>query len=407
MKRVLIVSGVTLCLLAGSSVSFEAEQGRVNGCYLKNNGQLRVVQRESDCQASEIAVSWNRSRSGARSKGKDASVAAIRTLGGSENFAYAINNAGEIVGASRLRSGDTHAFVYSHGEVIDLSPFNSGIVQTVGPTSINNQRQIASGTMVAGVYVPALFEADTQEVTTLGSLGGVTSFGFSGAATAVNNFGEAVGYAYLDQINRHAFLYRNGSMIDLGSFGGYSVAMDINDTATVVGFASMTIFGPAHAVVWRGSMIDIDPFGEGSANSESTASAVNNRDDVVGYGLTQDGTAFHGFLLRKGVVADLGTLSGGRNSYAQGINDSGVAVGTADVPYLDVCEKDGELVPCIKYKLAAFAHDGNHMTNLNTLIPGDAGWDLISAYGINNRGEIVGYGLLDGRFRAFVLDFKH
>jgi hypothetical protein len=47
------------------------------------------------------------------------------------------------------------------------------------------------------------------------------------------------------------------------------------------------------------------------------------------------------------------------------------------------------------------------MIDLNTLIPDDAGWDLISASGINNRGEIVGYGLLDGRFRAFVLDFKH
>jgi probable HAF family extracellular repeat protein len=406
MKRVLIVSGVTLGLLAGSSVSFEAEQGRVNGCYLKNSGRLRMVQDASDCQASENAVSWSRRRSGVRGA-KDASVSPLRTLGGSNNFAYAINNQGEIVGTSDMRSGDPHAFVFSHGEVIDLSPFNSGSIQTVGPTSINSQRQIASGTVVGGVYVPALFNLDTQEVTTLGSLGGVTSFGFSGAATAVNNFGEAVGYAHLDALTRHAFVYRDGSLIDLGSFGGSSVAMDINDTGTVVGFASTTIFGPAHAFVWRGSMIDIDPFGEGSANSESSAAAINNRGDVVGSGLTRDRTSFHGFLRRKGITTDLGTLAGGHNSYPQGINDSGVTVGTADVPYLGVCDNGGVLVPCILSKLVAFVSDGTQMIDLNTLIPDDAGWDLISASGINNRGEIVGYGLLDGRFRAFVLDFKH
>ena len=405
MTRALIVSGMTLCLVAGSSISFEAEQGRVNGCYLKSSGRLRVVQNESDCDASEVAVTWSRSRSATRGIHKT-SVAAIRTLGGPENFAYAINNEGEIVGASRLGSGDTHAFLYSHGDVVDLSPFNSGSIQSVGPTGINDQRQIASGTIVAGVYVPALLNVDTQEVTALGSLGGVTSFGFSGAATAVNNFGEAVGYAYLDTTNRHAFLYQDGSISDLGSFGGYSAATDINDTGTVVGFASTTAFGVARAFVWRGSMIDIDPFGEGSANSESSASAVNNRGDVVGNGLTRDRTAFHGFLLRKGITSDLGTLPGGRNSYAQSINDSGVTVGTADVPYLDVCDGGGVPVPCIKYKLVAFAHDGNQMTDLNTLIPNSAGWELISATGINNRGEIVGYGLLDGRFRAFVLDIK-
>ncbi len=41
--------------------------------------------------------------------------------------------------------------------------------------------------------------------------------------------------------------------------------------------------------------------------------------------------------------------------------------------------------------------------NLNALIPAGSGWDLRSAEGINDRGDIVGFGILGGQSRAFML----
>ena len=62
----------------------------------------------------------------------------------------------------------------------------------------------------------------------LGSFGGVIGGMFNGEALSVNNRGQVVGYWYLDSLNRHAFLYSDGVMTDLGSFGGYSAALAIN-----------------------------------------------------------------------------------------------------------------------------------------------------------------------------------
>ena len=51
----------------------------------------------------------------------------------------------------------------------------------------------------------------------------------------------------------------------------------------------------------------------------------------------------------------------------------------------------------------AFLYSGGVLLDLNNLIVGDA-WKLVEAYGINNRGQIVGAGLLNGQLRAFRLD---
>jgi hypothetical protein len=39
------------------------------------------------------------------------------------------------------------------------------------------------------------------------------------------------------------------------------------------------------------------------------------------------------------------------------------------------------------------------MTDLNTLIPANSGWELMYATDINNSGQIVGYGIRDGKFK--------
>jgi probable HAF family extracellular repeat protein len=355
-------------------------------------------------------------------------VTDLGTFGGTESFAYAVNNRGDIVGLSRT-NGDasTHAFLSRRGSLLDLYPLNSQNVQTVGPSGINNRGQIASGLIVNGIYVAAVFDVETGATTILGSLGG-TAFGlFNGVATAINDAGQAVGYSYLDSVNRHAFLYSHGVMTDIGSFGGYSVALDINDEGSVVGFASESVNGFPHAFVYdRGVMREINPFN--GPNNESYAESVNNSGQIVGEALNPAGF-FHGFVLstrsddgdgidslertgrgpdhKHASITDIGTLEGGRNSEAFSINRRGQVVGIADYPYLTECHSNGVVYPCTKYAQHAFLYAAGVMTDLNSLIPAHSGWDLQWAFDINDRGEIVGYGLFHGRVRAYALTLVH
>jgi probable HAF family extracellular repeat protein len=74
--------------------------------------------------------------------------------------------------------------------------------------------------------------------------------------------------------------------------------------------------------------------------------------------------------------------------HAHGINDFGVIVGTCsnDQPYN-----------------SAYIYQNGASTDLNTLIPPNYGWHLVSANDINNRGEITGDGRWYNMPRAFVL----
>ena len=42
-------------------------------------------------------------------------------------------------------------------------------------------------------------------------------------------------------------------------------------------------------------------------------------------------------------------------------------------------------------------------TDLNTLLPSGSGWTLLAATGINDLGQIVGYGTYDGNNQGFLL----
>jgi len=84
----------------------------------------------------------------------------------------------------------------------------------------------------------------------------------------------------------------------------------------------------------------------------------------------------------------LGRCPGGTQSFAYGIDERGRVVGASDA-------KDSPL--------RAFIYSNGVMLDLNELIPANTGWFLTEARGINEHGQIVGYGFINGQKRAFLL----
>jgi probable HAF family extracellular repeat protein len=188
-------------------------------------------------------------------------------------------------------------------------------------------------------------------------------------------------------------------MIDLGSFGGYSAAFDINDSDVAVGLNSDSVTGFAFAALWANGQIRAI-----CGNVESEANGINNLGQVVGWLFT--GTADRAFVFAQNTLSELGTLPTGQNSVAYAINSSGQIVGNSDViASIEVLTNSftGQIYYQTNYEDHAFLSEAGVMTDLNELMPCDSGWDLNFANDINERGQIVGYGTVDGNYHAYVL----
>jgi probable HAF family extracellular repeat protein len=323
----------------------------------------------------------------------------LGTLGGSETFADNINDLGQVVGMSRLTDDNgTHAFFYANGVMQDIAPINSGDIRG-GRLGLNNLGHVASGVVASDVYYPVIYDPQSGQTTTLGSLGSMS--GFTGAATAINDSGVTVGYSYLSSGVRHAFAYRNGTMTDLGSLGGYSSALAINSSGAAVGFSSTTPNGFGRAVIWaNNSILDI------SNGLESEARGINDFGQVIGESVTPTGN--QAFLWSNGTRENLGTLAPERSSEAYSINNQGDVVGTAEVISSVSYETNpitGHITIPTNYHNHAFLYSNGSLVDLNNLISTNSGWELNYAFGINNSEQIVGWGTIDGgeHFRSFIL----
>jgi probable HAF family extracellular repeat protein len=225
--------------------------------------------------------------------------------------------------------------------------------------------------------------------------GGYTGiFGPSTAATGINDSGQIVGSAffvtggiltYPPPPAPHAFLYSGAVMQDLGTFpgGSQSEATGINDSGQVVGYADNSS-GSEHAfLVSGGTMRDLGTLPGGS---NSYATAINNSGQVVGYGDGSDGNQ-HAFLYSGGAMQEL-TFPGAWETLALGINNRGQVVGEAHIAGAN---------------MGAFLYSNGAMVDLNS-VTAARGWILEQATGINDSGEIVGYGVNpSGQTDAFLL----
>ena len=182
-----------------------------------------------------------------------------------------------------------------------------------------------------------------------------------------------------------AILFSNGTVTNLGTLAGpWSSTTAINASGEIAGGTDTT--HNINAFIYtNGVMQDIGTLPHGTY---STATSINNAGQVVGYGDIDTGT-FFAFLYSAGTMKNLGTLPGGVGSYAQSINDNGAIVGYAAL----------QAAPS-----TPSSYNNSVMVDLNSLIDPSLGWNLSGASGINDAGQIVGYGVNpSGQTDAYLL----
>ncbi|MHB1459471.1 MAG: PEP-CTERM sorting domain-containing protein [Armatimonadota bacterium] len=311
-------------------------------------------------------------------------ITGLGTLGGQYSRACSINNRSQIVGASTLHSPSTeHAFLWQDGVMTDLGTPLGGTRSAAN--SINDQGQIAGDWMISMDYRTFIYNNGTM--TDTGNFGGdLCSF------SAINESGQVAGY--IDgPSGKSAFLWENGQVTLIGTLNStgdkLSVGLDINNNGQVVGF-STTDIDAFHAFLWQNShMRDL---GLTSWNCH-----INDSGQIAGATHFPD-NGTRAVLWQNGITTDICSL--GIRSSAGNINNLGQVVGmwqTAD-GYYDT-EGNWMAEPVGR----AFIWKSGTAIDLNSLIPDDSGWVLESAVDINDQGQIIGQGWLNGQYGPYLL----
>jgi probable HAF family extracellular repeat protein len=324
-----------------------------------------------------------------------------------------LTNNGMIAGVSTAPDGYQHPVVWIEDHIIDLDWLGDGGlnasafgINSLGRVSIqkesasfdpNGEDFCAYGTH--RVCTAAVWQ--WGKFTNLPALGGNNS-----TVGNVNSFGQIAGLAETEimddtcgslipaqKLRFQGVIWgpENRDIRRLAPLGNdtVSLALWMNDHGEAVGASGLCgntaipplAFGP-HAVLWDRDGVPHDLGNLGSLVGNA-ALGINNRKQVVGASsLQNDSTPFyktHAFLwtTERGMV-DLGTLPGDVASVGSGINEEGEIVGISIDP-------SGNPRP-------VYWSNGVPV-DLNTQVASDSTMYLLWAQGVNNHGEIAGWGV--------------
>jgi len=285
-----------------------------------------------------------------------------------------VNDRGEIAGTLVLNGGGGGPVLWTPaGGVTRLGDFTGGTATDGLGIAINNSTQIAGAVFGRAAFWPRPAKAI--------ALGPVPS-----AANAINDAGMVVGFeASPTGADGRAFRRLADGTFEYLSAPGLTetVALAVNASGHVSGLSRTNPF------VWApdGTVTTLRGLGGGSVFGQ--AHGINDQNWVAGVQLI-NGLTSHALLWRPGEdPLDIGGLPGRTDSVAESINNHGVIVGSSVV---------GGLA-----RAFVWTEEEGALPLTSLLDASGRGWVLTNPFDINDRGQIVGQGIYQGRQQGFLL----
>lgn len=215
-----------------------------------------------------------------------------------------------------------------------------------------------------------------------------------GPANAINNAGQVVGGIY-SAINDAGQYIGGGGLYPRGNYDSDSKVVVSDGKATPVNFIPVSITqngtavgiqglptGEAVAVKWKDGELTLFP--EIQHGSSSLAIGMNALGQTIINVYPSGNTRADSYLYLGGDVRDGSQLipltsQSGSDFVAMSINDMGQIVGTD------------------------YLYDQGEFHKLTDLIGSSSMWTDLDGVDINNVGQIVGQGVIDGKHRAFLM----
>ena len=350
-------------------------------------------------------------------------VTDLGTLGGTYSYAYGVNSAGWVSGGAAIKAqtdglGQTAFLWYGPGQMVNLGTLGGANSSAGGPNAAgevvigsetfqkdpNGEDFCAFGTHLQ--CLPVIWKNGVMNVLP------ILKGGNNGNPFGLNNAGEVVGFSENgtrdatcasstpSQVLRFQAVVwkKNGKITELAPLKGDTVAFGfgINDNGQAVGgsgLCSNTELPPMpaapHAVLWAkdGTATDLGNLGVANA----VASSINNLGEVVGAGESpKDGNTYAFLWTSATGMQQLPSFPGAVLTVA---------------PCCNVINNRSEITgfSCdVMFNCRAVLWHGKTIYDLNSLIPAGSPWYLINSNAMNDAGEIIGYGMINGNLHAFL-----
>ncbi|HLK22200.1 MAG TPA: hypothetical protein VKT81_24805 [Bryobacteraceae bacterium] len=330
----------------------------------------------------------------------------------------AISQSGNVAGYCSVAGGSvfletpTHGFLYSKGTLTDIKTSSKPTV----PTGVNDSGSVVGAyvniNLAKGIAVsPFLFQNGAIQPFA-GAPNNAAPFGLTNAGQSAATQILEGGYNFFAASEAFLITGQGNATPLVAMQSGQSTAFGISPSGDWVAGAFASIIAKQlaslKAGLWHAGVFQALPLA--SNFNYASATAVNDAGTAAGIAFTFDfaalqdpHAAMHAVIFSNGGVTDLGTLSADRNSAAAAINNSGTVVGFSTTQTPDITLFEAPVLETASALSKAIVYTNGTMYDLNRLLINGSGWQLNSATGINDAGQIVGTGTINQQQHAFLL----